>query len=143
MAHVGHELVLVLARDLEVFDSFGKLARARLHLLKQSRVLDSDDGLVSEGPYKLDLAVGEGVHGAPRERKGANRHSFAQERHGNNGVKSADLGASQLVVRLGLGVDNMNRNSLKQRTSGCTSTSRLDGSPFQVFLQGGRDAIGR
>ena len=34
---------------------FGQLARARLHLLEQPRVLDGDDGLVGEGLEQLDL----------------------------------------------------------------------------------------
>ena len=34
VAHVGHELVLVLASDLEIFDSFGKLARPCLDFLE-------------------------------------------------------------------------------------------------------------
>src|SRR5262249_5375268 len=72
-----------------------------------------------------------------------NRHSFPQERNGNDGVKCTDLGASQLVVRIGLGVRNMNRNSLKQRTSACTPASWLDGRPFQVFLEGRRKAVSR
>jgi transposase len=54
VAHVGDELRLVLARDLQVLDSFSKLARACLHLFEQPRVLDRDDGLVGEG---VDEAV--------------------------------------------------------------------------------------
>ena len=35
VAHIGDELRLVLACDLEILDSFGKLAGARLHFLQQ------------------------------------------------------------------------------------------------------------
>ena len=42
MAHVGDELRLVLARDLE-------LAALLDNFIEQSRVLDGDDGLVGEG----------------------------------------------------------------------------------------------
>jgi hypothetical protein len=48
VAHVGDELVFVLACDFEVFDGFGEFACARLNLFKESRVLDGDDGLVRE-----------------------------------------------------------------------------------------------
>src|SRR5262245_34350722 len=37
----------------------------------------------------------------------------------------------------------MNRNSFKQRASGCTPASRFNGSSFQVFLEGRRKAVGR
>src|SRR5262249_44134087 len=59
VAHVGHELVLVLAGDLKIVDSLGKLAGARLHLFEKARVLNGDDGLVRKGIDKLDLAFGE------------------------------------------------------------------------------------
>jgi len=66
VAHVGHELVLVLAGDLEVFDSFGKFTRPRLHFLEQSSVLDGDHGLIREGVDEFDLAFGEWPYfGAP------------------------------------------------------------------------------
>ena len=48
VAHVGDELRLVLAGDLEVLDGLGKFARARLHLLEQPRILDGDHGLVGK-----------------------------------------------------------------------------------------------
>jgi len=60
MAHVGHELGLVLASDFEVFDGLGKLPRPRLHLLEQPRVLDGDDGLVGEGLKQSKLFLAEG-----------------------------------------------------------------------------------
>jgi hypothetical protein len=34
VAHVGHKLVLVLTRNLEIFDNFCKLACARLDLVE-------------------------------------------------------------------------------------------------------------
>src|SRR5215467_10070313 len=45
VAHIGHELVLVLARDFQIFDGLGKLARPRLDFFVQARVLDGDYGL--------------------------------------------------------------------------------------------------
>jgi len=55
VAHVGHELVLVLAGDLEVFDRFGKFASARLYLLKQPGVLYRYDCLVCKCLQERDL----------------------------------------------------------------------------------------
>ena len=40
----------------------GQLARARLHLVEQPHVLDSDHRLVGEGLDQLDLLVGERTH---------------------------------------------------------------------------------
>src|SRR5215467_8120466 len=62
MAHVGHELVLVLARDLEVLDGLGKLARARLRFFEEARVLNRNHGLVRKGIDELDLAFAERAH---------------------------------------------------------------------------------
>src|SRR5262245_16198971 len=49
VAHVGHELVLVLAGDLQILDGFGKLAGSRLHLFEKVRVFNRDYGLVRKG----------------------------------------------------------------------------------------------
>ena len=40
----------------------GELARARLHLFKQPRILDGDHRLVGEGGDQLDLLVGKWPH---------------------------------------------------------------------------------
>ncbi len=37
----------------------GQIARARLHLVEQPRVLDRDHRLVGEGLHELDLAIGK------------------------------------------------------------------------------------
>src|SRR5262249_41070315 len=55
VAHVGHELVLVLACDFQILDSFGKLPSTLLYLLEQPRVFNRDYGLVSEGIDELNL----------------------------------------------------------------------------------------
>jgi hypothetical protein len=62
VAHVGHELVLVLAGDFEVFDGLGKLTGSRLHLLEQARIFNRDDGLIREGIDEFDLAFSERAH---------------------------------------------------------------------------------
>src|SRR5262245_18844846 len=57
MAHVGHELVLVLARYLKIFYGLCKLTCASLYLLEQPRVLDRDDGLVGKGLQESYLSI--------------------------------------------------------------------------------------
>src|SRR5215471_15061165 len=59
VTHIGDKLGLVLARDLQILDGFGKLASARLHLLEQPGVLDRDDGLVGKRCDQIDLLVAE------------------------------------------------------------------------------------
>ena len=58
---VGERLMTLehLAGRGLVLERLGQLARARLHLLEQPRVLDGDHGLVGEGLEQLDLLVGE------------------------------------------------------------------------------------
>ncbi len=100
-------------------------------------------GLVGKGGKQLYLLVGERAHQTPRQYQHADRRSFPHERRGNQGVKFADLGTSQLVVRIGPGIGNVNRGAFKQRTTACTPTPRFDGSAVHVFLEGGRNAVGR
>jgi len=42
VAHIGHELVLVLAGDLEVFGGLGKLTRPRPNFFEKPRVLNCE-----------------------------------------------------------------------------------------------------
>src|SRR6266700_45366 len=50
----------------ELVHRAGQLARARLQLLEQARVLDGNDGLVGKGLQQLDLLAREGSRGRPR-----------------------------------------------------------------------------
>ena len=50
-----------LGRRGLLLQRLGKIARARLHLVEQPRVLDGDDGLVGESLEQRDLRVGEGA----------------------------------------------------------------------------------
>src|SRR5262249_37731443 len=59
----------------------GKLARACLHLIEQSHVLDGNHRLVSEGRYQLDLLVGEGAHLLAPQDNHPDGRAFAYERH--------------------------------------------------------------
>src|SRR5215472_15237429 len=88
VAHVGHELVLVLARDLEVLDGLGKLTRTRLHLLEKPRVFNRDYGLVRKGIDELNLTFSERAHfGAPNENR-ANCIACVDQRDGQRSAKT-------------------------------------------------------
>src|SRR5262249_55213521 len=77
--------------NLEVCDSFRKLARSRLHLLEQARVFNGDHGLVGEGIDELDLAFGEWAHfGAPNEDH-PNCVACVDQGHGERSANTAQL----------------------------------------------------
>ena len=54
-----------LAGGSLVVERLLQLARARLHVLEQARVLDGDHGLVGERLKQGDLLVAEGRYGCP------------------------------------------------------------------------------
>ena len=58
-----------------------QLARARLHLVEQPRVLDRDHRLVGEGRDQLDLFLGEGTHLLAPQDDHADRRAFPHERN--------------------------------------------------------------
>ena len=65
-----------------LFERFGEVARPRLHLLEQTRVLDGDNGLVGEGLEQLDLPIGKWARLLAADIDGADRFAIAQHRHG-------------------------------------------------------------
>src|SRR5262249_27458754 len=67
----------------------GQLARSCLHLLKEARILDGDDGLVSEGFQKSDLLVGEERRDGACHRNPAYRLAVSHQRHGQEGADVA------------------------------------------------------
>jgi hypothetical protein len=50
---------LVFERFRELPCAFGELARPRLHLVEQPRILDGNHGLVGEGLEEVDLPIRE------------------------------------------------------------------------------------
>ena len=59
----------------------GEVARARLHLVEQARVLDRDDGLVGEGLDEFDFPVAESDRLVSRHAENADRLHFADQGH--------------------------------------------------------------
>src|SRR5262249_17591091 len=60
----------------------GKVARARLHLVKQPHILDGNYSLVGKGSNQLDLLVGERLHLGTTDREYANGLALPQQRNG-------------------------------------------------------------
>src|SRR5215471_18402146 len=87
----------------------GKVARTRLHLIEQPRVLNRDHSLVGKSGDQLYLLVGKGVHFIAGEYEDTDRRSLAQEGYAKDGsVPKCLLVTGRLVFRIGQRVGNMN-----------------------------------
>ena len=73
VAHVGDELRLVLAGDLQ-------LAALLRDLLEQARVLQGDGGLVGEGLHEADDGLGEFARPPPLQHQRSERALAAEQR---------------------------------------------------------------
>src|SRR5262249_44698094 len=96
-----------------------------LHLLKQPRVLDGDDGLVGEGLQQFNLSVGKWAHF--RATQGNCPDSFASAnkgagQHGMVAKTPCDRTAPWIVVRLRLHIGEVDRLPVEDCTPGDTST---------------------
>ena len=64
-----------------MFERFAKLARARLHLPEQSRVLDGNDRLTGETLDHLDLLACERAHLLAENANGPDEYALFEHRH--------------------------------------------------------------
>src|SRR4029077_13930181 len=78
------------ADDLEHAGGSGLLLQGFAQLVKQARVLNSDDGLVGEGRDQPDLLVGEWTHGFALHHDDSDRYSLAQKGDTDQGTKPAE-----------------------------------------------------
>src|SRR5262245_36185462 len=77
-----------LRRRCLLLQRLGEVARARLHLVKQTHVLDRDYGLIGKGGHEFDLLFREWLHPAPRQHNDADRTSLAQQRNADHGTST-------------------------------------------------------
>ena len=112
------------ARRRLVLEGLCQLARPRLHLLEQPRVLDGDYGLVGEGLHEHDLCVAEWLHLRLREGQHANRLALAQkwDRKQRSNFSDDNL---VLATELGFGL----------------KIGHMHGAPFEHGPSGERGAI--
>src|SRR5262249_62132813 len=119
--------VLVLARDLQIFDGPGKLPRPRLDFLEESRVLDGDNGLIGEGIDKLDLTFGERANlGAPDEDR-SNCLASVDQRDREPGARTGlkcSASTHGVFILFGLHVCDLNRSPLDDGTSSQEATPK-------------------
>ena len=93
-----------------------KIVRALAQLVKQTAILDGDDGLGRKVLHQLDLLVGERSNLRTAKVECPNRHTFAQQRHTEYRAVSQPLGEGApfwKLLRLGLQVEHMDRPALE------------------------------
>src|SRR5262245_40211942 len=119
MAHVGNELRLVMARDLQ-------LAALLNDLLEQPRVAHGDHGLVGEGLNQLDLALTVGFDMRADESYDARYLALMHKRH-------AQYCPAVVLIKAG-----------HERVTSITSyVGHLDGAPLQHDTAKHRTLINR
>ena len=89
------------------------LASASRPLLSWS--LDRDHRLVGEGLNQCDLLVGEGPHRLALQGDHADRRSFAQQRHAQDGSDAADLRSAERKLGIGQDVVDLDNPALGDR----------------------------
>src|SRR5262245_26624328 len=95
------------ADDLENLRSRGlpierlsEVAVARLHLLKQTRVLHRDQRLFGEGVDECNLALGEGAHGLAEQHYHADRRLILDQRHAEPSTRDLSVLAGVVPGRI-------------------------------------------
>jgi len=107
----------VAGRSL-VFERFFEIARARLQLAEQPRILDRDDRLVSEGANQFDLPLRERLDSCPSKRDHADRLAVAQQWHPKSGASPGPRGLANRMVRVGGEVLDMHDPTFERHPSG-------------------------
>src|SRR5262249_29014319 len=106
---------LLLERD-------SQFAVARLQLLEETDVFDSDHGLVGEGLEEADLLVGERAHLESPDEDRSDGRLLAQQGHGHDGPDArapyAGLNLWGLPIELLQDVFDVHRSLLEHRTPG-------------------------
>src|SRR5262249_3740670 len=95
------------ADDLQDLGSRGLLLKRLAQLVKQARVVDGDDGLVSEAGDQSDLFVGEGANLSSVDEEGADELGLLAHWHGDERPRAAVLGRGARAINGGF-VDRVN-----------------------------------
>src|SRR5262245_8309391 len=125
VAHVSHELVLVLARYLKILDSLGKPTGSRLHFLEQARVFNRDYGLVRKGLQQFNLSVDKWAYLRATQDNRPDCFASAKKGYGQYGARTqtpCDRAALRVFVGLRLRIGEVNRLSVEDSTPDGGST---------------------
>src|SRR5262249_1779628 len=121
---------------------FGKLARARLHLIEQAHVFDRDHRLVGEGGDKADLLLGEWPHRLGLQDNDPDWSSFAQQWQPQPRASAADFRSFlQGVFRIGQNIGDLDDASFLQDTTEDRSSPGWDWMLFHERLEFGRKTV--
>src|SRR5262249_37726759 len=82
------------ADDLEHVGGGGLLRKRFTQLVKQARVLDGNDRLISEALHQINLLVGERLHLGAEDHENADRFALLEHRHGNQGPDPRNIHCS-------------------------------------------------
>ncbi len=117
-----------------MFERFSKLARARLHLVEQSYVLDSNHRLIGKGGRELDLLVVERPHATTHQADDADGNPFAQQRDAQQGAKALTfLDVCPGVFRVVFYIGDLDAFAFKQGASHDSSSITLNRMILEEF----------
>ena len=119
-----------LARRRLLLERFLQLARSRLYLLEQTRVLDGDHGLVGEGLHEFNLLCRERPHLAAPASDHADYDVLSEHWHGENRANPCCLWAYPCVLGILQHVMDVDNPALKH----CPSRRRLAALRNRVLL---------
>src|SRR5262249_19252012 len=131
-----------LARRGLMFERFGELARARLHLVEQPQVLDCDHRLVGERRDQFYLLVGKRPHCGSLQDDDADRSAFAEERDPKR-CAHIELPVKHYVVRISPNIWGMDDLAFEKGSSRHRAPTRGDRIIFHVPLVLGGVAVRR
>src|SRR5262249_10021208 len=104
-----------------MFERFGELARARLHLVEQPHVLDGNHSLVGEGCGELKLLAGEGPRLCATDNEAPDRLVLSQQRDGEDrpvSLPERKRAGFRELVTLGSDIADMYRLAFQDRAPG-------------------------
>src|SRR5262245_9483154 len=134
LEHLGHCRLLL--------QRLGQLARARLHLVEQTHVLDRDHRLVGEGGDKVNLLLGEWPHRLALQDNDPDWISFPQQWQPQHRASAADLRSFlQGVFRIGQNIGDLDDASFLQDTTEDRSAPGWDSMLFHERLVFGRITV--
>src|SRR5262245_56918337 len=121
-----------------------KLARARLHLVEQPRVLYRDHRLVGEGGGKLDLFISERTNVSALQIDHTDRRSLPEQWHPQQRTNSPELRCrGHSIFWVDHHVGDMYRCAFKYDAASSRTAARWNWVTFHVFFVVGRETVDR
>src|SRR5262249_52387942 len=133
LAGLGADHAQHLGRRGLLFQRPAEFHGARLHFLKQARILEGNYGLVSEGFDQFDLFIGEGLDFCALKDDGTQRTTVTNQRHTQTGATIVALRRThEGELRVSLEVVHMDGATLERNATGYGST--IDGNQGNTLV---------